>query len=495
VHSITSSRNGTAITLIALAFVILTQGWSGVSVATAASPDDMNVGFLKTDGRKIVDQVGNTVILRGANFFGYEYGVGIEEKWNMHSEADYRMMASWGFNVVRLPIAWSVIEPEPGKYDENYLSYVDREIGWAKANGLYVILDMHDNSWSPHFKYYDPWNTAGVPSWAVSKYPDSAEGEARARADFWNDAGPNGTSVSSDNPSLRDRFLAVWKYVASRYVSETDVAGYDLLNEPTVFARDDTTCYYDYHRFVSETLPVFYEEVANAIRTADTEHMIFWEPAQIPLIWDNPSEYLGLMSTYPTYVDLANAVYSPHYPGIGPGLSLRAYNGDKVRLESSLRDNVLSLSERWNQPVFIGEWGLTSEGGNAAQYIHDVSDLQDKYLLSSAWWTYGYCSFGMCVFDDYGKERTTITGNLIRPYVRVSSAVSLSSEVTVEKEEFLVNLQGPGVLKIAFPAFYHLTAVKVNGQLVISKSRPLLIMNTVSITLTGQASQVTVGFS
>lgn len=487
----TFTRNRATIALIMLAFVLFAQTQAPATAAT--SPAAASIGFLQTDGQRIVDETGNMVVLRGANFFGYEYGVGIAEKWDSHSEPDYVKMASWGFNVVRLPIAWSLIEPGSGKYDESYMGYVDRDISWAKANGLYVILDMHDNSWSPKFKYFDSWHTAGVPSWAVSQYPDSNKGEAQARADFWSNLGPNGTPASSTNPSLQDRFIQVWEYVASRYASEPAVAGYDLLNEPTVFSADSKINYYDESKFVSQTLPTFFERVAAGIRTVDTKHMIFWEPAQVPMIWDNPGQYLALMSTASTYVDVSNTVYSPHYPGIGAGLSLQSYNGDKARLETSLQSNILSLSGKWNQPVFIGEWGITSDGTNAAQYVHDLSDLLDKYLLSSAWWTYGYCSFGMCIFDDYGQERATITGNLIRPFVQAWSAIQ-AIVGTLDAKQLLVNTQGTGMLRVVFPISYHLEVVKVNGQLVVSRRTTPPAPNIVSLNLTLQACEITIAF-
>jgi hypothetical protein len=84
--------------------------------------------WLHTNGKWIVDEDGNIVILRDANFMGYEFGA-----WNTHTEEDYARMASWGFNVVRLPIAWHYIEPEPGFYNESYFTnYVDRDIAWLK---------------------------------------------------------------------------------------------------------------------------------------------------------------------------------------------------------------------------------------------------------------------------------------------------------------------------------------------------------------------------
>jgi hypothetical protein len=144
--------------------------------------------------------------------------------------------------------------------------------------------------------------------------------------------------------------------------------------------------------------------------------------------------------------------------------------------------------------VFIGEWGIISDGTNAAKYVHDLSDLQDKYLLSSAWWTYGYCSFGMCTFDDYGKERATITGNLIRPFLQAWSAIQTIAGATLEKKQLQLNLQGAGILKLVFPTSFHLDLVKVNGQFYVSRRTTTNPTNIVSISLTVQTCQVTIAF-
>ena len=349
-------------------------------------------GFLSASGTSIVDGAGNAVLLRGANFFGYEYGL-----WNTHTEGDYQRMASWGFNVVRLPIAWNFIEPQPTNYDEGYFSnYVDRDIAWAQKYGLYIILDMHSYGWSPYFTYIDPWGTAGLPSWAVSGYPNTDEGQEQAKADFWNNLAANGTLPSATNPSMQDRFTQVWKYVAGRYAGQTIIAGYDLLNEPTCFSsKGKHLC--DIGTFRSETLPGFYAKVADAIRAVDQNHMLLYEPD-----WgDQPIDA----------VRRPNMVYAPHYPSSSK-TSLYSYDGDKSLLTQAVKA-ISQFAAAANQPVFIGEWGICEEALNATQYVRDTGEVMHTYGFSSAWWTYGRSSFGMNLLDSTGAERTTLTENLL----------------------------------------------------------------------------------
>jgi endoglycosylceramidase len=399
-----NNRIGACIVLILLLMISSAQIISSVQAAQNGKSTHKG-GFLRAEGRSIVDQAGDVALLRGANFYGYEYGF-----LDRHTESDYKRMASWGFNVVRLPVAWNFIEPQQGVYDERYLSYVDRDIKWAKKYGLYIILDMHQFGWSPYFTYFDPLGrTAGVPSWAVSTYADTAEGNARARADFWESLGPNGTPTSDMNPSMQDRFVQMWKYVASRYAQQETVAAYDLFNEPTVYSSGGGNVkYYDVSKLCSETLPAFYEKVVDGIRTVDGNHMILWEPANI---WNRIT----------SRVNRPNMAFSPHYPGYSPfykttgiGMSESGYDGNKTRLEASLLNTVIRLSEEWDIPVFVGEWGICVEALNAIQYIYDFAELMGRYALSGAWWTYGKSTFGMNLLDKDGNERAALVQNLLQ---------------------------------------------------------------------------------
>lgn len=61
------------------------------------------------------------------------------------TERDWDQLQALGFNLVRLPILWSVIEDEnhPKTLREDAWVYLDWAIAQAKARGIYVILDLH----------------------------------------------------------------------------------------------------------------------------------------------------------------------------------------------------------------------------------------------------------------------------------------------------------------------------------------------------------------
>jgi endoglycosylceramidase len=155
---------------------------------------------------------------------------------------DFAQMAGLGFNVVRLPISWSLLEPAPGRFSALYLDRIAQVVGWARRYGIYVMLDMHQDGYSrflprpasppvpggvlPALNEHD-----GAPAWAVDTFGLPSEtfigqremnpAEDAAMTAFWlNWAG------------LQDQYLQAVATLARRFRDDSTVVGYDLYNEP-----------------------------------------------------------------------------------------------------------------------------------------------------------------------------------------------------------------------------------------------------------------------
>jgi beta-galactosidase len=75
-----------------------------------------------------------------------------EERW----ATDARLMAEAGVNIVRLAeFAWSFLEPEPGRFDFDWL---DRAIAILHQHGIQVILGTP---------------TASAPPWVMAMFPNA----------------------------------------------------------------------------------------------------------------------------------------------------------------------------------------------------------------------------------------------------------------------------------------------------------------------------------
>ncbi|NNN22088.1 MAG: cellulase family glycosylhydrolase [Acidimicrobiales bacterium] len=265
------------------------------------------------------------------------------------SNNDFAEMRALGFNLVRLVLNWSELEPTPGQYSTNYLNRVSQVVSWASQQGIYVILDMHQDQYSRYI-LPEPANKAsstctpsggsdGAPKWAVftdgksacSLFGQSALNPASSAAfyEFWHNhkvTGPNGQSPGS---GLEDHYIGALASLAKRFSSNSDVLGYELMNEPqpgsiaslpiaNIYQASSNDLYPFYKRAIEaltgvrDSLPTCplksptgtdcaYPQLANVSKQA-----ILFEP----MAYRNLLDFSPQVST--TFSSYRNLVYAPH---------------------------------------------------------------------------------------------------------------------------------------------------------------------------------------
>lgn len=116
-----------------------------------------------------------------------------------YKEWDLDFMAEWGFNFIRLPLDYLIWTISPGVYRDQPLKEIDQCIGWARARGIHVNLNLHR-----------------VPGYWVSG--DGAQ-------DLW--------ALSAAGDEARKQFAAQWQMLAARYrgIPPSELS-FNLLNEP-----------------------------------------------------------------------------------------------------------------------------------------------------------------------------------------------------------------------------------------------------------------------
>jgi endoglucanase len=240
--------------------------------------------FVHTDGKHIVAPGGEKLLLRGINLgnwlvpegymFHFDKGpasyreisalfndlIGPDEAsrfWKQYretyiAEADIHFIRDAGFNCVRIPFHYKLID------DGTAFPLLDRAIAWCRERHLWVILDMH----------CAPGGQTGTnidDSWG---YPWVFESEAQQQL-----------------------AAGFWRSIAQRYADEPTVIGYDLLNEPIPPGVAQ----------LNPRLEPLYRKIAEAIRQVDTNHTVILGGAQ----WDGNFEVFG-----PPFD--RNAVYTFH---------------------------------------------------------------------------------------------------------------------------------------------------------------------------------------
>ena len=165
---------------------------------------------------------------------------------------DFAQMRALGFNVVRLVLDWSQLEPTAGTYSTTYLNRVAQVVGWARQQGIYVILDMHQDQYSryivPAAKGTAPSGCSpsgggdGAPGWAVQADGKPAcalfgidelnPAESASFYNFWQNSTVTAPRGQAPGTGLQDHYIGALAALARRFQNSTAVLGYELMNEP-----------------------------------------------------------------------------------------------------------------------------------------------------------------------------------------------------------------------------------------------------------------------
>lgn len=361
----------------------LRSALSGLLLCCLALPalaDLLPLQVRKGAAPAIVDSHQRTVLLRGVNYnpLGDYFQANPQQPPVIASRPeDFAQMAELGMNVVRLLISWSALEPQRGVLDETYLARIDAAVAQAKANDLYVVLDMHQDAWGKYiaspagtqcgfFESAIGWD--GAPDWATftdnqstCRFPGLRElspAVATAFQHFW-----------QNRDGIQDALVATWAKLASRYAAEPAIAGYDLLNEPNFGVTVG----------LSQTLLMgnFYSKATRAIRRAEAavpggfSHIVFFEPAAEWSAFGITLWPIGL------FMFDRNIVFAPHLYGGSITVSGTIASGYA---------QAAKVAGFYRAPFWSGEWGWFGTPEQSEPAIWQYAQFEDRYLIGGAVW-------------------------------------------------------------------------------------------------------------
>ena len=281
-----------------------------VALLLLAFTSQGNAQFVHTDHKQIVDGAGKPILLRATNLGnwlvpeGYMWlfqdgpqspgeiralvwellgPEGSASFWQTYREnyvtrEDIALLHRAGFNAIRVPLHYSLFESD----DAEGFKLLDRLIDWSRAEGLYVILDLHAAPGGQTGTNID--DSAGYP-WLYQ------------------------------SPQEQQRLCAIWRRLAAHYRDDPVVLGYDLLNEPIPHFPELLP--------LNPSLEPLYKNLSTEIRKVDAHHILFLGGAQ----WD------GNFSVFGKPFD-ANVVYTFHKYWTAPDESvLRQYIDFRERFD------------------------------------------------------------------------------------------------------------------------------------------------------------------
>jgi Cellulase (glycosyl hydrolase family 5)/Glycoside hydrolase family 5 C-terminal domain len=375
-----------------------------------------------SDAEWVRDRAERVVLLRGANYSGLEFGNFIGHPHGPE-ESDFAQMESWGLDVIRLPIAWNYLEPQPNQFDESYLNdEVDPVVDWADQHGILVVLEMHQFQWSPCFT-----NGNGAPAWTCEGrgYSDDLLGVAAASCDFFTGA------TAPDGRTLMDHLVDTWSLVAHHYAGDRRIAGFDFFNEPPGLACSPLPP----GTFERDALIPFYRRLRDAAQAQGADPILFFDP---PLFRN-----LGI-GIYAEPMG-PNVVYAPHLYTETFGLPDLQYDGNAAAITADY-DLAATEAATLEGPLMCGEYGGNTavDGGfldATAQFLRDSLAEQDRRLIGSAVWAYFPSDNTFSVVDVNGNPKGDLVDILTRPYARRVAGVPLSMSFDPNSGEFLFSFR------------------------------------------------------
>ncbi|MCS5624126.1 MAG: cellulase family glycosylhydrolase, partial [Candidatus Marinimicrobia bacterium] len=306
-------------------------------------------GFLKTQGRIIVDENDEKIIFKGFGLGGWvvlegymwnypgfgstttmenavEDLIGQDKKdeffslyrANYITEKDINFLSQNGFNALRIPLHYKHFSPSFNEFINDGFELLDPIINACRNNNMYVILDMH----------------AAPGAQNTSDFSDSDGQTAKLFTEYSN----------------QKWLTSVWRYIAEYYSNEPVVAAYDLLNEPVLPWG-----------YGPQALRNIYEWVIDSIRTVDPNHVVIIEGN-----WYG-NDHTGLL---PPFDD--EMVYSFHH-----------YVGGSTDTTTMYNQYRTGISLEYNVPLWVGEFGE-----NSNYWGSNIKSFFERNDIGWSWWNY-----------------------------------------------------------------------------------------------------------
>lgn len=317
---------------------------------------------------------------RGINIGGYlSQCVHIQEHYRSFiGERDIRRIAGWGFDHIRLPIDYEVLETDEGAKKPEGYAYVSQVVSWCRKYHLDVVLDLH-----------------------------------KAYGYDFNHAGDGSKNNLFTHPELKQRFIRLWENIAGEYGNCRHVA-FELLNEVVEEESTDS-----WNELIRDTVPVIRKNtketpiIYGGIRwnSADTlkyleppqdDHAIFTFHFYEPLLFTHQKAhwvekmdkekdifYPGSMAYYRTHSAALGTqgkpVVNAQSQAMGPGF---------------IREMILEAvkaAEKADVRLYCGEYGVIDQAPvrDTLRWFEDVDKVFREFNIGCALWTYKEKDFGL----------------------------------------------------------------------------------------------------
>lgn len=276
-----------------------------------------------------------------------------EDSWGngQTRKATFEKIAAEGFRSVRIPVTWSARQSATAPYtiDATYMARVKQLVDWALDSGLYVVLNVHHDSWQ--------W---------VEK-------------------------ITSDHDNVMARFVSTWSQISTTFRDAPRTLVFEGINEPSFAGATDAQKF----RYLRELQTSFHSVVrasggANANRLlslttpAGSPDKAFMDDLYTTIASLNDDQLIAQVHFYSWYPFSVNIAGGTHYDATA---------------RKHLDDTFATMHQTFvarGIPLYVGEYGLLDypnhfhpsrvERGEALKYYEHVGYAARRYGITTALW-------------------------------------------------------------------------------------------------------------
>ncbi len=270
------------------------------------------------------------------------------------TEADFAQIAAWGFDHVRIPVDYNVIQTQGGRMKFFGLRRVDKALALCRQYDLNAVLDLH-----------------------------------KARGFSFNELdGEDGFFESEAN---QEKFYAIWECFAARYGALHDKVAFELLNEVT-------------KKEYLEPWKRISKECVRRIRLRAPETLIllgscdYNSAAALPEL-DAPYDGRVVYNFHfyePHAFTHQGARWEAHRRDVNRRLSYAETGACEAYFEECLAP-ALAKAEQEGCELYCGEFGVIDEAApeDRLAWFRDLHAVFERHGIARAVWSYKKMSFGL----------------------------------------------------------------------------------------------------
>lgn len=297
------------------------------------------------------------------------------------TEKDIADISSLGFDHVRVPVDYNVLEDEQGNTLESGFRYLENCRQWCEKNGLNMLIDLHEC-----YGYsFDP----------LKKDMD--------RRKFFYDR------------ALQERFFALWEKIARRFCSYPDQVAFEPLNEVVLFEVRDAwnEILRKYIKLIRSIAPQSYIVVGgvfyNSVMTVDwlsvpvDAKIVYNFHCYEPTIFTHQGAYwqeqmpLDFRICYPMPVEEYRKKHREIYHDSDGAIFMDGVSEMGIGFFEKIFRPAIDKAERDGVALYCGEYGVIDKADNNSKilWLEDINHAFDKFGIGRALWNYKEKDFGL----------------------------------------------------------------------------------------------------